>query len=114
MLAQFSIYPTDATHMSRDIAQLLEILDQSGVDYQLGPMSTSIEGTWDQVMNAIRKCHEFMHNQHWRVITTITIDENMQQTHHLAEMVSVVEERLGHAGNSRAPRRTSQPVDEAC
>lgn len=44
MLAQFSIYPTDTTHMCRDLAQLLEILDKTGIEYRLRPISTSIEG----------------------------------------------------------------------
>jgi Thiamine-binding protein len=57
MLAQFSIYPTDTTHMSRDIAQLLDILDKTGIEYRLGPMATSIEGDWEHVMDAIRQCH---------------------------------------------------------
>lgn len=65
-------------------------------------------------MDAIRQCHQFMRDQHWRVITTISIDDNQQQTHHLNELVAVVEEQLGHATNSRAPRRTSQPIDEVC
>jgi uncharacterized protein (TIGR00106 family) len=99
MLVQFNIYPTDETHMSRDVAQMVRILEQSEVDYRLGPMATAVEGSWDQVMSAIRKCHEAIREHHSRVITTVTIDDRKKQPHHLDEMVSVVEAHLGHSAN---------------
>jgi len=97
MLAQFTIYPTDETHMSRDVALIVEILASAGLEFRLGPMATAVEGNWDRVMTAIRHCHEAMREQHPRVITTITIDDRKEQPHHLDEMVSVVEKQLGHA-----------------
>jgi uncharacterized protein (TIGR00106 family) len=97
MLVQFTVYPTDETHMSRDIALVMEILERAGVEYRLGPMATAVEGTWDQVMPAIHRCHQVMREHHSRVITTITIDDRAEQPHHLDDMVSVVEKHLGHA-----------------
>jgi len=95
MLAQFTIYPTDETHLSRDVALMMEILESAKVEYRLGPLATAVEGDWDQVMTAIRHCHDAMRQQHPRVITTITIDDRKKQPHHLDEMVSVVEKQLG-------------------
>jgi uncharacterized protein (TIGR00106 family) len=96
MLAQFTIYPTDETHLSKDVARVIEILEDIGVDYRLGPMGTAVEGDWDQIMSAIRRCHETIGAGHGRVITTITIDDRKKQPHHLDEMVSAVEKHLGH------------------
>jgi uncharacterized protein (TIGR00106 family) len=96
MLVQFSVYPTDETHMSRDMALIIQALETTGVEYRLGPMATAVEGTWEQVMPAIRRCHEVMREHHPRVITTITIDDCAEQPHHLDDMVSVVEKHLGH------------------
>ena len=97
MLAEFSIVPTDELHMSRDVARVVEVLEGSGVDYRLGPMGTSLEGDWDSVMTAIKACHQAVTNGHGRVITTITIDDRMDSTHRLDEMVWSVEQALGHA-----------------
>ena len=97
MLAEFTIYPTECSHMSRDVASVIEILETAGVEYRLGPLATAVEGDWDQVMSAIRSCHLAMRQQHPRVITTITIDDRKDQPHHLDEMVSIVEKHLGHA-----------------
>jgi uncharacterized protein (TIGR00106 family) len=97
MLAEFTIYPTECSHMSRDVAKVIEILETASVEYRLGPLATAVEGDWDQVMSAIHSCHRAMLQQHPRVITTITIDDRKDQPHHLDEMVSVVEKQLGHA-----------------
>lgn len=104
MLVEFSVYPTDETHLSKDVARMVEILEEGGVDYRLGPLGTAVEGDWDEVMAVIRRCHETMTDKHQRVVTTITIDHRKEQPHHLDEMVAVVERELGHAA-----RRTTSP-----
>jgi uncharacterized protein (TIGR00106 family) len=95
MLVQFSIYPIPAEHMSKEIARVIEVLESAGLDYRLGPMSTAVEGDWDQVLPAIRRCHEAVAQNYGRVITSIVIDDRKHQPHHLAEMVASVEQHLG-------------------
>jgi uncharacterized protein (TIGR00106 family) len=97
MLAEFSIFPLDETHLTRDVARVVDALEQTGVEYRLGPMGTSVEGNFDQVMAAIKTCHQAVADGHARVITTITIDDRKQGAHHLDEMISRVEKSLGHA-----------------
>ncbi len=95
MLAEFSINPMNSEHMSRDVAKVIETLESAGVHYHLGPMSTAVEGTWEQVMEAIRRCHQMIALSHDRVITTITVDDRKNQPHHLTEMIASVEQKLG-------------------
>jgi uncharacterized protein (TIGR00106 family) len=95
MLVEFGIHPTDTAHMSGEIARIVEVLENSGIEYRLGPMGTAVEGDWDQVMAAIRKCHKVATENHTRVITTIMIDDQKDQPHHLDEMVLAVERHLG-------------------
>ena len=97
MLAEFSIYPMDRTHMSEDVAKVIETLESTGLNYRLGPMGTSVEGDWEQVMSAIQACHRAACEQHQRIVTTIVIDDRKDQPHCLDEMVSSVEKQLGHA-----------------
>jgi uncharacterized protein (TIGR00106 family) len=96
MLAQFTVHPMDETHLSKDVAQMMKILDREDVKYCLGPMGTAVEGDWYHVMSAIRSCHDEMLKRHARVITTITVDERKNRPHHLHEIVPIVEELLGH------------------
>lgn len=95
MLAEFSIYPLGGTrHLSKDIAQVVQTLGETGLHFELGPLSTAIEGDWDEVLQAIQKCHRKMVEAHERVITTITIDECRSGQHRLADMVASVKREL--------------------
>jgi uncharacterized protein (TIGR00106 family) len=105
MLAQFTVHPMDETHLSKDVALMLEILDGEDVKYCLGPLATAVEGDWTHVMSAIRSCHDAMRNRHARVITTITIDDRKGQAHHLDEIVPIVERHLGHKAKQNERRR---------
>ncbi len=95
MIAEFSICPLGAEHMSKDVARVVEVLQGSGLEYRLGPMGTCIEGNIDQVLSAIRHCHEAARSKHDRVITTIVIDDRGNAPHHLGDMVACVEEQVG-------------------
>jgi len=95
MLAEFSIYPLGGTrHLSKDIAHVMQTLDETGLHFELGPLSTAIEGDWGPVLEAIHTCHRKMVEAHDRVITTITIDECKGGQHRLAEMVASVKQEL--------------------
>lgn len=96
MIAEFSVYPLNAEHMSKDVARVIETLDSTGLVYRLGPMGTCVEGDLEQVLAAIGRCHQAVASNHERVVTTITIDDRRNQPHHLAEMVTSVEQELGH------------------
>jgi uncharacterized protein (TIGR00106 family) len=106
MLAQFAVHPMDETHLSTDVAQMMQILDREDVKYCLGPMATAVEGKWEHIMSAIRSCHDAMRERHARVITTITIDDRKGEAHHLDEIVPIVEAKLGHKAKQDGKRKT--------
>lgn len=81
MLAEFSIYPMQTEHLSKDVAKVIETLEGMGLNYHLGPMSTAVEGNWEQLMEAIGRCHHVVGLSHDRVVTTIVIDDRKNQPH---------------------------------
>ena len=93
MIAEFSIYPMNAERP--DVAQVIETLRATGLNYRLGPMGTCLEGDGEDVLAAVRRCHETVAANHDRVITTIVIDDRKNRPHHLGDMVTSVEQRLG-------------------
>ena len=93
MLAQFSIWPLDRPHMSEDIASITQVLDQSGVRYEVGPMGTTVEGQWQDVMAAIQACRETLLAAHQRVLTTITIDDDATRALNMSEATAKVTAR---------------------
>lgn len=96
MLAEFSIYPMNTNHISKDLAKVAETLEKTGLKFRLGPMGTCIEGELGEVLAAVQRCHEVVTSNNERVITTITLDDHKDKSHHLQEMVSRVEKHLGH------------------
>jgi uncharacterized protein (TIGR00106 family) len=96
MLAEFSINPMNTEHMSKDVARVIETLQATGLAYRLGPMGTCVEGDLEQVLAAIRRCHQAVASSCERIITTIVIDDRKNQPHHLSDMVASVEQQLGH------------------
>jgi uncharacterized protein YqgV (UPF0045/DUF77 family) len=64
MLAEFSIYPLKAEQVSRAVAEVVVTLENAGLHYHLGPMHIAVEGTWEQMQEAIRCCHQLVALKH--------------------------------------------------
>jgi uncharacterized protein (TIGR00106 family) len=63
VLLEFSMSPFDndkGESLSKYVARSLDIIDKSGVTYQLTPMGTVLEGEWDEVMEVVQRCFERM------------------------------------------------------
>ena len=69
---------------------ILNIIDKSGLPYQLTPMGTIIEGEWSEVMTVVTACFEAMRVDCNRIETSIKIDY-----------------RSGSGGRFRRPRSSS-------
>ena len=54
----------------------VEIIQNSGLNYEIGAMSTTVEGEFDEVFEIIKKAHKLPFELGCeRVITTVRIDE---------------------------------------
>lgn len=97
MLAELSIYPLDGEHFSQDVAKVVHVLEQAGVQYRVGPMSTSIEGELDQILDIVKQCHYAVaEGGRSRVVTQLTIDDHKHESYSLSDAVARVEQQLGH------------------
>jgi uncharacterized protein (TIGR00106 family) len=47
--------------VSKYVAACERVLAESGLKFQLHAYGTNIEGEWDAVFTAVRKCHETVH-----------------------------------------------------
>ena len=61
VLLEFSMSPfARGESLSPYVARSLDIIDKSGLPYQLTPMGTIIEGEWAEVMAVVTACFEAM------------------------------------------------------
>lgn len=97
ILVNFSIFPIGREeHLSAHVAGALEIIDKSGLPYQLTSMGTLIEGEWDDVMGVLKKCYMHMHEASPRLYLTISVDSVTGAKNRLKGKVSSVEDKIGH------------------
>ena len=57
VLLEFSIAPVgQGESVSEHVARVIDLIDRSGVAYQLTPMGTILEGSFDEVMAVVAAC----------------------------------------------------------
>ncbi len=96
MIVEFSVTPIGkGKSLSEDIAQVLDLVDRSGLDYRFTPMGTIVEGEWDLVMQLIKNCHQAMRERVDRVSTRIYIDDQKGAKDRIRHKVEAVEKKLG-------------------
>jgi len=93
MLFELSITPLGDVHLSDEIAQILEVIDRSGLPYQLTPGSTYIEGSWDEVLPVIRACHESARRSSRHVITSVRIEDDGGEPNKIRRNVESVQDK---------------------
>lgn len=100
MLVEFSVVPMGSgASVSPLVAKALKIVAESGVPYKANPMGTVLEGTWDEVMAVVRKCHDAMMQETERTITSIKIDDRRGGDRRMEKKLEAVEQRLGRKLN---------------
>jgi uncharacterized protein (TIGR00106 family) len=98
MIVEFSIVPIgNRSSIGGQVAEVLRIVDASGLPYKINPMGTVVEGSWSDIMKLIRKCHSLVMRHEGRVLTTITIDDRKGKADRINKKVRSVEKRLGRS-----------------
>ena len=99
MLAELEIIPigTATPSVSAMLADVAKLIDQSGLDYRVGPMGTVVEGDWDRVMQLAKQCHQAVLSSNSRVMTTIRIDDRKDKpgTGRIVQKVQSLEAKVG-------------------
>ena len=96
LLAEISMWPMDkGESVGAYVARVLDVVDRSGLAYKLGPLGTSIEGEWDDVMAVLKRCFEALAADSNRVVCTVKMDWRKGYSGRLEGKVQSVEEKLG-------------------
>ena len=96
LLLEFAMFPTSrGDSVSPFVARSLDIIDNSGLPYQLTPMGTIIEGEWEDVMAVVKACFDAMSTDCERIATNIKIDYRAGSGERLKSKVESVQKKLG-------------------
>lgn len=96
VLLEFSMSPLDkGVSLSPYVARSLDIIDKSGLPYQLTPMGTIVEGEWDEVMALVTACYKRMSEDCERISTSMRIDYRAGKSGRLKSKIRSIEGKLG-------------------
>jgi uncharacterized protein (TIGR00106 family) len=97
VLVEFAMSPTGQGNASLSpyIARILDIIDRSGVTYQLTAMGTILEGDWDQVMKVVGECFRALQADCPRIGMNLKMDYRAGNESRLQSKVEAVEARVG-------------------
>jgi len=96
MLAEISVAPSDHwQHMSSYVAEMVKLIEQSGLSYRLGAMGTTVEGEPEEVFELIKQLHMQMRLHSQRISTAVKIDDDVRRPRgRLEGKVHSVEDKL--------------------
>jgi uncharacterized protein (TIGR00106 family) len=81
--------------LSPYIAACERVLKEAGLETRLHAYGTNIEGEWDAVFAAIRRCHDVVHEMGApRISTTLKIGTRTDRVQSMDAKVRSVEEKL--------------------
>lgn len=85
--------------VSHEVAACHRVLRDAGLKTELHAYGTNIEGDWDEVFAAIKRCHEVVHAMGApRISSTIRLGTRTDRVQTLEDKVRSVESKLAGQG----------------
>lgn len=96
-IVEISIVPlgTKSSSLSAYVAQVLRVLKESTLQYELTPMGTIVSGDLDEILKVVRKMHESVFSPEInRVLTQIKIDDRRDRAASPQQKIRSVMDKL--------------------
>ncbi len=96
VIADFCIIPMEVgISVSKYIAECEKIFKDMGLKTNLHAYGTNLEGEWDEVFLAIRKCHEKIHSMGSpRISSTLRFGTRTDREQTMEDKIKSVESKL--------------------
>jgi len=96
VIVDFSVTPIGVgVSVSKYVAACERVLEEAGLSRRLHAYGTNVEGEWDEVFAAIRRCHEVVHGMGApRVSTVIKVGTRTDRPQGMDDKVRSVEDKL--------------------
>ena len=96
VIADFCVVPVGVgVSVSEYVAACQEVFDEADVNYEMHAYGTNVEGEWDEVMEALKRCHEVVHEMGApRITTTVKLGTRTDREQTMQDKIDSVEEKL--------------------
>jgi len=100
VIADVSIVPLGVgVSLSKYVAECEKIFTEAGLKTALHAYGTNLEGEWEDVFAAIKKCHERLHEMGVpRISTNLRLGTRVDRPQNMEDKVKSVQEKLKSAG----------------
>jgi uncharacterized protein (TIGR00106 family) len=97
VLVDVSVVPLGVgVSVSKYVAACERVLEEAGLKPQLHAYGTNVEGEWDEVFAAVKRCHEVVHDMGApRVSTSMRVGTRTDREQTLRDKVESVRRQLG-------------------
>jgi uncharacterized protein (TIGR00106 family) len=83
--------------LSKYVAACEQVLKDAGLEHQLHSYGTNIEGEWDDVFAAVKRCHEVIHEMGApRIFTVLKVGTRVDREQTMCDKIKSVKEKLGN------------------
>ena len=94
VVAEISAFPVGkGESLSESVAEVVKVIEKSGLKYQIGAMCTTVEGEWDQIVELFTKCRNALTASHNRIYMCLKVDERKTPTHSIAHKIEAIKDR---------------------
>lgn len=81
--------------LSRYVAACEQVLAEAGLTFQLHANGTNVEGEWDAVLDAIKRCHEVVHAMGApRIATTLRVGTRTDRAQTMQDKIKSAQDKL--------------------
>ena len=96
LIADIAIIPLGTgLSLSPYVAACERVLRDAGLKTQLHANGTNVEGEWDEVMAAVKRCHEVLHEMGApRVATNMRLGTRTDKAQSMGDKIASVESKL--------------------
>jgi uncharacterized protein (TIGR00106 family) len=96
VIADVSVVPIGVgVSLSKYVAACERVFSEASLDIRLHAYGTNVEGEWADVFNAIKRCHELIHEMGApRVSTVIKVGTRNDRDQTLSDKIKSVETKL--------------------
>jgi uncharacterized protein (TIGR00106 family) len=95
-LMEFSMIPLDkGSSFSEYVARILNLVDESGLDYRLNPMGTVVEGAWEDLIALLTRCFRALEQDSSRISLQVKFDYRKGSASRLESKIESVKQKTG-------------------
>ncbi len=96
VIADFCVVPLGVgVSVSKYVAACERVLNEAGLETQLHAYGTNIEGEWDEVFAAIKRCHEVVHELGSpRITSTLRFGTRIDREQSMHDKVASAKEKI--------------------